>query len=466
MDGSVDPGRIEEVAGSVERSRRVRERDAQYLGLRETRDGVLPQLQIDDLSGIPFLDDVVGVERYQLRARVRARHGDIFAATCPEMTDYEAYNERLGLGSVTFVHAPNPESPIEVARACSASKPLAELATIAHSAGGMTVHPYMGIAPVWELAEAISNAGDVDVRVLGPAPAMTTLANDKVDLWRVVQGLFGDRYQVETRLGRTADELVVALGDLAGRHERVALKMARCASAMGNRRFDSTELSAMDAPARRALVDDFLAAKQWDGEEEVLVVAWEDTDCSPSSQLWIPPIEDGPPRVDGVYEQLLVGPERMFLGSVPSRLGAARDTEISTVSVAIASVFQQLGYLGRCSFDFIIYNGKLRVVECNGRWGGTSTPMHLLDRLFNGIRPACRARDFVAPHLIGSPFARLAAGLGDHLFDPSKGTGQYVLYNVGCLPGYGKFDVIAFAESVDAASALLEGEFSELVARA
>ena len=47
---------------------------------------------------------------------------------------------------------------------------------------------------------------------------------------------------------------------------------------------------------------------------------------------------------------------------------------------------QQLGYVGRCSFDAIILgddleHAELHWIECNGRWGGVSIPMTLINRL-------------------------------------------------------------------------------------
>ena len=72
----------------------------------------LPVLHLDDVSEIPFLEGIVGMEFYQLRARVRAGDGDLFAATCAEVAGYESYNQgHLGLGSPAFVHAPATSGP-------------------------------------------------------------------------------------------------------------------------------------------------------------------------------------------------------------------------------------------------------------------------------------------------------------------------------------------------------------------
>ena len=84
--------------------------------------------------------------------------------------------------------------------------------------------------------------------------------------------------------------------------------------------------------------------------------------------------------------------------------------------------------------------------ECNGRWGGTSTPMHLVDRVVRGPRPAYVAQDVVHPALVGMPFDEVCARLGESLFDANTQRGRYILYNVGPLALQGKLDVIALGE--------------------
>lgn len=418
-----------------------------------------PTLHIDDVSGIPFLNDIVGVELYQLRARVRARTGDIYAATCPGQDDYEAYaRDRLGLGRARFLRADGADTPIEITQACRRGAAFDTLAAQARTSGRLLIHPYMGIRPVWELARELARAADVPVRVVGPPPAVTWFANDKSDLSSVAEALFGPDVLVAMRRGNTPGGLADHLVELASDGwAQVALKMTRCASAMGNRVLAGPDVLAMERPALLAEVHRFLADKEWLEGSEVLAVSWEDNRCSPSSQLWIPPLGDGPPVVDGLYEQLLVGPERVFLGSVPSRLPEHIDKRLAEISLGVGRVYQALGYTGRCSFDFIVPDGQVRFVECNGRWGGTSTPMHLLDRIFPQGRPAYRARDYVSPAFAGATFSDLAGAIGDALYDARTGTGRYILYNVGCLP-VGKFDVIALGATVDDASRALEEE--------
>ena len=163
------------------------------------------------------------------------------------------------------------------------------------------------------------------------------------------------------------------------------------------------------------MVEAFLSAKEWERGEEVLAMAWEDAWSSPSTQLWIPSPEGGAPVVEGVYEQLLEGDEQVFLGALPSRLGADWDGRLARASMRLGALFQRLGYRGRCSFDFILVGDEARVVECNGRWGGTSTPMHLVDRIWPGERPPYRARDVVSPQLRGVPcFLGTAAAFPRH----------------------------------------------------
>ena len=98
----------------------------------------------------------------------------------------------------------------------------------------------------------------------------------------------------------------------------------------------------------------------------------------------------------------------------------------------------------------------VRFTECNGRWGGTSTPMHLVDRVVSGPRPRYRAQDFVHERLLSSSFGELLERVGGDAFDARTQTGRYIFYNVGPLSGCGKLDVIALgATQVEAEQAML-----------
>ena len=128
---------------------------------------------------------------------------------------------------------------------------------------------------------------------------------------------------------------------------------------------------------------------------------------------------------------------------------------------------QALGYVGRCSFDLIVVgdpNGdfSIRFTECNGRWGGTSTPMALLDRLLEGPRPPYRAQDFVSDKLMGADFGELLQLVGREAWRSDTRTGRYLFYNTGPLRGFGKLDVIALGANQSAAEAALEEELPRL----
>lgn len=421
-----------------------------------------PVLHLEDISAIPFLDGVPGVELYQHRARVRAGDGDLLAAVCDPVEGYEEYCEGLGLGRTNFVPAQATADPLEVAKACLRGEAFARLVRHANASGGLVIHPYMANAAVWDLAAAIRHEAASEVTVIGPPPPVMWIANDKAAFSRVVAAAVGEARLVATEITNRAEVAAHHLGDFAGRFPTVGLKRARCASAMGNRVLNGQAVLSKGAGGWRAEVDDFLAETKWDGEEELLVVEWLEGARSPSTQLWIPPAGMGDPVVEGVYEQILESDRGVFVGSRPSNLGLEIDEALSVPSLLVGVALQSLGYVGRCSFDLLLAETEggvdMRFTECNGRWGGTSTPMYLVDRLLRGPRPHYRAQDFVHEGLVGARFVDVLDRLEGHLFDPSTGQGRYVLYNVGPLAGSGKLDVIALGDSPAHADALmLEG---------
>lgn len=408
-----------------------------------------PTLYLDDVSEIPFLVNISGVEEYQHRARVRAGDDDLFAAVTPPVSGYEDYcRNRLGLGTPDLVQAEPSGNLLAVATACQEGRAFARIVERAREGSGLCIHPYMSIEPVWELARRVAASASVPVQVIGPPPPVTWIANDKLRFGALVVDVLGKGWIVRTESSRDPAELARHLQAIGRSYDRVGLKRTRCASAMGNRVFLSRDLDTIGKCERA--VHDFLSSTEWRGDEDVLAVAWEETDRSPSTQTWIPPAGQGKPRVEGVYEQILEGPERVFVGSRPSRLGARLNQRLVEASRRVAAALQELGYVGRCSFDFLVVGeDRIRLTECNGRWGGTSIPMSLVNRLKGTPRPPYRAQDFVRAGLVGATFEEVLA-LADE--------GRYVFYNVGPLEASGKLDVIAFGPTQEQAEWALAEE--------
>lgn len=414
-----------------------------------------PTLSLDDYSGIPFLRDISGIEGYQHRARIRAGDGDLFATVTPATPGYESYCEtRLGLGRVELIEAEPVAGPLEVSLACGRGGALARVVACARAAGGLVIHPYMGIEAVWELARRISEASGMPVEVMGPPPPVTWIANDKHRLSELARDAVGHEVVGPMFARSTVEGLADGLLELARRHPRVALKRTRCASAMGNRVYEAAELLALPMAGVMERVGAFWRDKECQPEEVVLAVAWEAAVTSPSTQLWIPAQGAGAPRLDGIYQQLLEGEEQVFLGSRPSTLPLRVEAALFESSYLASVALQELGYVGRCSFDFIVVGDvhgefHVRITDCNGRWGGTSTPMHLIDRAKPGPRGMYLAQDFAHPDLVDVPFTEILRRAGDAAYDRRTGRGRYLFYNVGCLRGAGKLDVVVLGESLE-----------------
>ncbi len=422
----------------------------------------VPTFHIEDVSAIPFLIDIEGVEEYQHRARVRADTGDFIATVTPPDPSYEQYcGETLALGQPTWLETRAADDKLAVASACRTGRAFSRLVDEVKAAGRLVIHPYMSIDDVWLLADDLARESQCEVTVIGPPPPVSWIANDKAHFTELVTRVLGDEWTTETHLGADASQLAHLLRDMASRHTRVGLKRTRCASAMGNLVLESDALSVEPAAALVATVTDFLTRTEWPGDELVLAVAWEEPTSSPSTQWWLPAPAGGPPRLDGIYEQILEGQRGLFVGSRPSSLPGPVHTVIEDAAGRVAQALQTLGYVGRCSFDHLVLGDSsgdftVKFTECNGRWGGTSTPMHLVDRLVRGLRPPYRAQDFAHDRLVDTTFGEVIDRVGSDLFNADRQSGRFIFYNVGPLPRFGKFDVIALGDTqAEAEQALL-----------
>ena len=419
-------------------------------------------LHLEDVSAIPFLNDIDGVEEYQHRARVRASSGDFYATVTPTDPDYDTYcTDILGIGTPEWVDLRATKHPLAVARACREPTPFRHLVDGTRKGEGLVIHPYMSIEDVWGLADRLATESRCPVTVLGPPPPVTWIANDKALFTELVELVLGPGFTPETQATDDVERLASLLRDMSARHDVVGIKRARCASSMGNLVLDAEPLRGQSPAMVQATVDAFLQRTEWAGDEPVLAVAWERASSSPSTQWWIPPSEVAPPRLDGIYEQILEGDRKRFVGSRPSGLPSSVHRTINETAGRVAAALQFLGYVGRCSFDHLVLGDPhgdftIRFTECNGRWGGTSTPMHLVDRVVTGPRPPYRAQDFQHDRLANLSFFEILDRVGSEVFDHRTQRGRFIFYNVGPLPLCGKLDVTALGSTqAEAEQALL-----------
>ncbi|MDH3659875.1 MAG: hypothetical protein OEU92_07585, partial [Alphaproteobacteria bacterium] len=327
-------------------------------------------------------------QSYAYRGLMLAGEGDLFIKDEPRCLAFERYcRDILGLGQVTVATVAPFADLSMTRRILRDDRLLDELAQHARLAGGLNLVPYMASGGAWAIAGNIAQRSGVRVSVAASPPRLTERANDK--LW------FGAR--VGDVLGRQAlppayraygpSAMIGLLRWLAKHYPSVAVKLPNSASSEGNFVFESAQLLSMSA---RQLMNEVMATLDrsgWQRRFPVQVTAWERPIlASPSVQLWIPETITDDPVVEGVFEQRLTGRIARFSGAEPSALPELWTRRLAGEAGRLAFFLQQLGYVGRCSFDAIILgedleHAELHWIECNGRWGGVSIPMTLINRL-------------------------------------------------------------------------------------
>lgn len=416
-------------------------------------------LHLDDLSAIPGLDRFYDVTFMEDRARLRAGDGDFVASCSPPVPGWERYcSEHLGLGSVTWLHPQAKRNPLSVAAACWTDRDVRRKLVGAIRSGKLRyLHPHIGSFSVWAAAALLRRASRQPLSVIAPQPGLTQRVNDKVWFAQVVKRLFGAESVPWTASAHNPATAAALVRDVAPSANRIVIKLPDSAGGAGNIVLDAAQFRARSLSEIRRDLKKALPDLIWSGER-VLVASWEkEVLYAPSAQLWVPPAIEGPAVVEGVFEQLLEGPEGLFAGSRPATLPGDLVQEIVDRSWLMGYLFQRLGYIGRCSFDLLLVganlaSSRLEFIECNGRWGGTSTPMTLMNRVFGDFRARpYAARRISVPHLDRVSFAGVVDYLGTDLYDVRSGTGDLILYSPAVVPASG-LQVLALAKSWEAAT--------------
>jgi len=174
--------------------------------------------------------------------------------------------------------------------------------------------------------------------------------------------------------------------------------------------------------------------------------------------------------VEGVFQQVVAGAEGAFVGSCPASLPDPVNEDVARRSMMLGLLFQHLGYVGRCSFDLLLVgpdfdHSRLEFVECNGRWGGTSVPMMLMNRLFGDwTRQPFATRVCEVRGLETFTFLELLRQFQDDLFDIRTETGWLLFFTPGRMQAQSGIGVVALAPTWAQATERLEVELPELLA--
>jgi hypothetical protein len=352
--------------------------------------GVGPAVIIGDPSEIRLFTPTTG-GGLEYRMSLLAHAGDVVLVRQRDRA-FETYlAEQLGLVDVSFIEMGQGH---EASIAHLARKTLwlvEHLAEMAVQQGGLTLKPYITTGHIWRLAQLIGEIAQTTVHVCGPSPRVARRANDKLWLSDLVHQVIGRAATPPTfsSYGPAATAGLVA--HIARTAEQVIVKVPDSAGSAGNIGLQSTDIQGRSLADVRSFLLDSLHACGWADTYPVLVGVWDaGVVCSPSAQLWIPELSQGPPVCEGVFEQSVVGRQGRFVGAVRSTLPIATQAALTDQAMRLASVLQRIGYFGRCSFDAVIQRrgtgpDVIHWIECNGRWGGVSIPLSALQNRCDSV---------------------------------------------------------------------------------
>ena len=394
-----------------------------------------PSLLLQDLEGVALV--AAPVDSFlQYRMMLLAQDGDQVALSIRRSRSFEMYcREILNLGKVDVVSPALSAPDKSLATYCRQDPDvLAKLVARARRHGCMNVKPHIGTGAVWALAGTIAAQSGVPVRVAAPPPRLTQRVNDKLWFTRRVSAVLGPRAIPPSYFAFGPAALTGRVATLAKRYDQVAIKVPNSSGSLGNLTLESSSLRYMSVRAVQDRLLTLIRGLGWRDTYPLLVSVWEcPVVVSPSVQLWIPEKEHGDPVVEGVFNQVVEGPAGEFSGVMPSTLPEAWCLRLAHESLLLGCLLQELGYFGRCSFDAILVgeeldSATLHWIECNGRWGGTSIPMTLANRLVGDWSQ----RPFVVVqrghvHIPYRDFAAVLDCLKDFLFRAGESVGGVVL---------------------------------------
>lgn len=346
-----------------------------------------PSLLVGDQSEIALLASAQ-VSRLDYRMALLANPGDSVLVR-QQVRDFEDYlANNLGQENVSYLHGNIDDARPVMQQSRTSGRILKTLAKATKRSGGLTLKPYLSTGHCWRLAQTLGEATKCCIHVCGPSPRLAQRVNDKLWFGQIACRILGNHATPPTRAayGPAAAAGLVRRISKAG--DQVVVKVPDSAGSAGNLRLERSTVRGKSLDDLRKFLLHRLHAFGWNNKYPILVGVWdENVTCSPSAQIWVPRVQDGPPVVEGIFEQRVRDSAATFVGASRSILPQVLQNRLSAEASRIAGIFQQLGYFGRCSLDAVIVRAadgvdKIHWIECNGRWGGVSIPMTVAGSLY------------------------------------------------------------------------------------
>lgn len=433
-----------------------------------------PAVLFEDHSETAFADQH-NDSLLEYRTIFLAQDGDLLLIGEQRNPEFEDYCRTfLGLEGIDVdrpAEISRPALPLAV-RCASDPRIMERLAGMARRNGELTLITYMGTGHVWQLARKIADMSDATVRVASPHPRLARRVNDKLWFGYRVNELLGRQAMPSTYTAFGPAALAGHLKRLSRDHDRIVVKVPDSAGSEGNLVLQAADFEGLTLNEIKACLTAIMNDLGWGQTYPLAISVWESPLIdSPSIQMWVPHREEGSPIVQGIFSQVVTGEAGEFVGAVPCNLPADFRYRMGREAVILATLFQELGYFGPCSFDAVVMgsdigSAQLHWIECNGRWTGVSIPLTLVNRLIGDWhdRPFVIVQRTEVQGKQHASFADVLRLLGPRLFNPrSASEGAIVLTPARAIEGTG-VHLLVLAKSValakqesEAVTALLLG---------
>ncbi len=423
-------------------------------------------LLADDLSEITHLHQFKNVATYCMRAFTRARDDDIVLGTLPVTPGSLEYaGDRLGLGFPVYIQL----NASEVLPQWSLFEALKhdlngqqQIISLLSRKDQLVIHPYLCSQSAWEIAQTLSTFTTHPVKVMAPLPRVSRIANNKNHFLSLCKEVCGERHCITWNQVETVEEIHDQLVAYSEGFDTVVLRHTSSATGIATTLYEAKNIQYWKGENLRKRVEEWLLEYGWMAEASVplQVSGWEERVlASPSAQLWLLPESHRVPIVEEILDQLFLQDDpKVFNGSRMSCLPVVVVQEVKRLAFLVGWTLKEMGYVGRCSFDFLVTGTSLdndwqvKFVECNGRWGGGSIPMTLMNRLFYDHRQKPYLHRVVTDaRLIGVDVFTFVELFKDVLYDVRNGGGWAIVYNLTPLKSSGQFDLIAIGSTIEEA---------------
>lgn len=315
---------------------------------------------------------------------------------------------------------------------------------VKNNSDNQTIHPYLYNNSIKQIGDILISCSGKNINYESPPSLLKQKLKQKIYFKTLVKNILGDNKTPPFYIAENIEAFIKIIKQLESKKSMAMLKLPFKIGSQNNYKINIKNSKKIINVIKK--INDLIDNGTNYFKEPLLIEKFiESAKCFPTVQLFIK--GEGRIKLIRICNQIIDFNWRCIGSNYPVNLKYELKEKIIEDSLKLARYISTTGYKGNCNFDLIVKNNSYYFLECNPRWGSTSYPSLLMQKLFPDNKNYYYAEELYSPELKNLSVALLLKKSDTYLYDKLNNDEGIIIYNISKLQLFGKMSYISFSKN-------------------